>query len=214
MAFSGGFGNLPRQDCHPAGQARSWGSRWASRDPDIHSGLVGAVFLRIRAPSYVVQTGLLDGWYPANASQERLKRASRGPPVGLGGRVDAKGEPRSSRPRASAPRPPLNPSIALPPRDRVSAGSSPHLPLVIILREIERENCLRRRESRRKREKSGGSGDREERATYVKNKAHMTGQTAPSGDFPATGRTLARKCWPWPKRNPRRSEDLFSIPTV
>ena len=31
---------------------------------------------------------------------------------------------------------------------------------------------------------------------YVKNKAYMTGQTAPGGDFPATGRTLARKRWP------------------
>ena len=91
LAFSGGEGNLPVKDCHPAGSARSWGPRWTRRDPDIHSGLVGAVFLRIRAPSYVVQTGLLDGWYPANASEERLKRASRGPPVGLGGRVDAKG---------------------------------------------------------------------------------------------------------------------------
>jgi len=73
LAFSGGFGNLPRKDCHPAGQARSWGSRWASRDPDIHSGLVGAVFLRIRAPSYVVQTGLLEGWYPS----QRLGGASQ-----------------------------------------------------------------------------------------------------------------------------------------
>ena len=71
--LSGGFGNLPRQDCHPAGLARSWGSRWASRDPDIHSGLVGAVFLRIRAPSYVVQTGLLEGWYPS----QRLGGASQ-----------------------------------------------------------------------------------------------------------------------------------------
>ena len=45
----------------------------------------------------------------------------------------------------------------------------------------------------------------------MKNKAHMTGQTAPSGDFPATagrwrgsaGRGRSAK------RNPRRSEDLF-----
>ena len=49
LAFSGGFGNIPRQDCHPAGRAQSWGSRWASQNPDIHSGLVGAVLLRIRA---------------------------------------------------------------------------------------------------------------------------------------------------------------------
>ena len=40
--------------------------------------------------------------------------------------------------------------------------------------------------------------------SYVKNKAYMTGQTAPGGDFPATGRTLARKRWPWPKRDPSR----------
>ena len=73
LAFSGGFGNLPVKDCHPAWRARSWGSRWTRRDPDIHSGLVGAVFLRIRAPSYVVQTGLLDGWYPS----QRLGGATR-----------------------------------------------------------------------------------------------------------------------------------------
>ena len=31
---------------------------------------------------------------------------------------------------------------------------------------------------------------------YVKNKAYMAGQTPFFGDFPATGRTLARKRWP------------------
>lgn len=36
----------------------------------------------------------------------------------------------------------------------------------------------------------------------------MTGQTAPGSDSPATGSTLARKRWPWPKRDPRGSEDL------
>ena len=46
LAFLGGNGNLPRQDCHPVGLAR--------QDPDIHSGLVGAVFLRIGAPSCLV----------------------------------------------------------------------------------------------------------------------------------------------------------------
>ena len=30
----------------------------------------------------------------------------------------------------------------------------------------------------------------------------MAGQTPFFGDFPATGRTLARKRWPWPKRPP------------
>ena len=93
LAFSGGEGNLPVKDCHPAGSARSWGPRWTRRDPDIHSGLVGAVFLRIGAPSYVVQTGLLKGWYPSQHREERLERASRGPPMGLGGRADAKSEP-------------------------------------------------------------------------------------------------------------------------
>ena len=57
LAFSGGFGNLPRQDCHPAGRARSWGPRRASRNPDIHSGLVSGVFVPIWAPSHVVPTG-------------------------------------------------------------------------------------------------------------------------------------------------------------
>ena len=28
----------------------------------------------------------------------------------------------------------------------------------------------------------------------------MTGQTAPGGDFPVTGRTLARKRWPTPEK--------------
>ena len=36
----------------------------------------------------------------------------------------------------------------------------------------------------------------------------MTGQTAPGSDSPATSWTLARKRWPWPKRDPRGSEDL------
>ena len=39
----------------------------------------------------------------------------------------------------------------------------------------------------------------------------MTDQTAPGGDFPATGRTLARNRWPWPERPPPRSEDLFTV---
>eukprot|EP00964_Phaeocystis_antarctica_P137306 scaffold101820_cov27-Phaeocystis_antarctica.AAC.1 len=31
------------------------------------------------------------------------------------------------------------------------------------------------------------------------------GETPFFGDFPATGRTLARKRWPWPKRPPKRA---------
>ena len=53
--------------------------------------------------------------------------------------------------------------------------------------------------------KRRGKGERR----YVKNKAYMTGQTAPGGDFPATGRTLARKRWPWPKRDPSRERRFF-----
>ena len=45
---------------------------------------------------------------------------------------------------------------------------------------------------------------RARRCGYVKNKAYMAGQTPFFGDFPAIGRTLARKRWPWPKRPPVR----------
>ena len=87
LAFSGGFGNLPWQDCHLVVYVPSWAPRRASRDPDIHSGLVGAVFLRIGVRSCVVQTGLWRGGTPANGVQERLERARRGSPAGLGGRA-------------------------------------------------------------------------------------------------------------------------------
>ena len=87
------------------------------------------------------------------ASRTRKPRATV---VGLGWPADAKGEPRSSRPRPSAPQPPATqPSIVGPPRRWVSAGSSPHLPLFIILREIQRELCLRGEEGRQKERKSG-----------------------------------------------------------
>ena len=78
LAFSGGFGNLPRQDCHPAGRARSWGPRRASHNPDIHSGLLGAGSVRIWAQSYVVPTGLLEGVVPS----QRRTGASRAPTSG------------------------------------------------------------------------------------------------------------------------------------
>ena len=87
LAFLGGFGNLPRQDCHPAGRALFWGPRRGSRDPEIRSELPGVGFVRIWARSCVVLTGLLEGWYPANIAEERLERASRGPTAGLGGRA-------------------------------------------------------------------------------------------------------------------------------
>ena len=61
LAFSGGFGNLPIEDCHPAGRARSWGSRRGSRNPDIGSELPGVGFVRIWARSYVVPIALLEG---------------------------------------------------------------------------------------------------------------------------------------------------------
>ena len=87
------------------------------------------------------------------ASRTRKPRATA---VGLGWPADAKGEPRSSRPRPSAPQPPATqPSIVGPPRRWVSAGSSPHLPLFIILREIQREIFLRGEEGRQKERKSG-----------------------------------------------------------
>jgi hypothetical protein len=64
------------------GHVPSWAPRRASRDPDIHSGLVGAVFLRIGLRSCVVQTGLLEGWYPsqrrAGASRTRTPRVTSG----------------------------------------------------------------------------------------------------------------------------------------
>jgi len=69
------------------GHVPSRAPRWALRDPDIHSGLVGAVFLRIGVRSCVVQTGLWRGGTPANGVQERLERARRGSPAGLGGRA-------------------------------------------------------------------------------------------------------------------------------
>ena len=87
------------------------------------------------------------------ASRTRKPRATA---VGLGWPAEAKGEPRSSRPRPSAPQPPATqPSIVGPPRRWVSAVSSPHLPLFIILREIQRELCLRGEEGRQKERKSG-----------------------------------------------------------
>jgi len=57
LAFLGGNGNLPRQDCHLVGDAPSWAPRRGRRSPGIHSGLVRAVFVPIFAPSHVVPTG-------------------------------------------------------------------------------------------------------------------------------------------------------------
>ena len=52
---------------------------------------------------------------------------------------------------------------------------------------------------------------RERGTPYVENKAYMAGQTPFFGDFPATGRTLTRKRWPWPKRPPRGRKIFFNF---
>ena len=110
------------------------------------------------------------------ASRTRKPRATV---VGLGWPADAKGEPRSSRPRPSAPQPPATqPNIVGPPRRWVSAGSSPHLPLFIILREIQRELCLRGEGGSGKAKKIWGSGDREE-SEGVNMRLHASGLVPP-----------------------------------
>ena len=48
------------------GPPPAWAPRRGRRGPDIRSRLVRAVLVPIRARSYAVPTGLLDGWYPAN----------------------------------------------------------------------------------------------------------------------------------------------------
>ena len=60
-------------------------------------------------------TGLLEelGIQPTLHAEERLERASRGPPVGLGGRADAKGDPRLPHPRPLAAPPPRPPPHCL-----------------------------------------------------------------------------------------------------
>ena len=93
------------------------------------------------------------------ASRTRKLRAAA---VGLGRPAEAKGEPRSSRPR-----PFLRHDVDFDgDADDVDVDGCPlvpppHLPLFIILREIERELCLRGEEGRQKERKIWESGDEE-----------------------------------------------------
>jgi hypothetical protein len=48
-------------DSVPRGPMPAWAPRRARRSPDIHSGLVGAVFVRIWAQSCIVRTGIQEG---------------------------------------------------------------------------------------------------------------------------------------------------------
>ena len=79
LAFSGGFGNLPRQDCHLFGRARSWGPWRGGR------GILTSILAQLRPSLYQSGRGRASfrppfrrGWYPANAAEERLERASTG----------------------------------------------------------------------------------------------------------------------------------------
>ena len=137
-------------------------ARWGRRGPGIDSEAVGAVLVRIRArscavPAQAFRTGRCLGCVQPHAAEERLERASREPPRwGWGGRLRQKASPGRHAHAPRHPKPPATqPSIVGPPRRWVSAVSSPHLPLFIILREIQREIFLRGEEGRQKERKSG-----------------------------------------------------------
>jgi hypothetical protein len=56
----------------------AWSPRRAMRDPDIHSGLVGAVFVPICKRSRIVRVGIREGWYPPNTRGRPLEDARAG----------------------------------------------------------------------------------------------------------------------------------------
>ena len=55
-----------------------WGPRRGRRDPDIHSVLVSAVFVRVRARSRTVRRGLQEGWYPPNIERQLWRMRAPG----------------------------------------------------------------------------------------------------------------------------------------
>ena len=78
--------NLLPQYSVAGGATPSRATRRGRRSPDTHSGLVEAAFVRIRARSYAVPTGLLEGWYPANTVRS-LSRTRAPGVVGESGRA-------------------------------------------------------------------------------------------------------------------------------
>ena len=86
-AFWGREGNLPRQDCHPAGQAPSYGPRRGLRDPGMHSEVLGAGSVRIWARSCAVPTGPSGGVVSSQRHSERLSNAQAEGHQSLRGRV-------------------------------------------------------------------------------------------------------------------------------
>ena len=46
-----------------------WAPRRGTRSPDIDSGLVRGVFVRLRVRSCIVPKGIHEGWYPANTER-------------------------------------------------------------------------------------------------------------------------------------------------
>ena len=68
----------------PVGHVPSRAARRGRRSPDTRSGLVEAVFVRLRVRSRAVPTGLLEGVVPSQHRGLYRGRARRGCLVGLG----------------------------------------------------------------------------------------------------------------------------------
>ena len=91
--------NLLPQYSVAGGATPSRATRRGRRSPDTHSGLVEAAFVRIRARSYAVPTGLLEGWYPANTVRSLSRTRAPGVLGGIGSRRCAFGR---ARPRSGS----------------------------------------------------------------------------------------------------------------
>ena len=65
-AFLGPSPDLLLEDPVAGRPTPPWAPRRGTRSPDIDSGLVRGVFVRLRVRSCIVPKGIHEGWYPAN----------------------------------------------------------------------------------------------------------------------------------------------------
>ena len=68
-AFLGPSPDLLLEDPVAGRPTPPWAPRRGTRSPDIDSGLVRGVFVRLRVRSCIVPKGIHEGWYPANTER-------------------------------------------------------------------------------------------------------------------------------------------------
>ena len=82
--FLGPAPDLLLEDPVAGGPPPPWAPRRGTRSPDIDSGLVRGVSVRVRVRSGILPTGHLEGWYPANTARY-LSKTRKSRAVGVTG---------------------------------------------------------------------------------------------------------------------------------